>query len=224
MNKALIKNIKLGTKYTAPIIGIERLRIGSDGKGVSTLVGFWGCTLRCEYCLNPQCFDESAGTEYSVRQLYETVQQDDLYFISSGGGITFGGGEPLLYTDFIWAFCKLAPKQWHICAETSLCVKKENIIKAVGCIDTFYVDIKDTNPDIYKRYTKMDNTQVLENLSLLLSLVSNERVIVRVPYIEGYNTNSDREKSIELLKKIGVSHLDLFDYDIHARTRKENKI
>ena len=88
----------------------------------------------------------------------------------------------------------------------------------------FDVDIKDTNPDIYKRYTKMDNTQVLENLSLLLSLVSNERVIVRVPYIEGYNTNSDIEKSVDTLKKMGVSRFDLFSYDTNARARKKNKI
>lgn len=38
-----------------PIMGVERLRINSDGDGVTTLVGFYGCPLRCRYCLNPQC-------------------------------------------------------------------------------------------------------------------------------------------------------------------------
>ena len=38
-----------------PIMGVERLRINSDGDGVTTLVGFYGCPLKCRYCLNPQC-------------------------------------------------------------------------------------------------------------------------------------------------------------------------
>ena len=36
-----------------PIIGISRHRIATDGEGVTTLVAFHGCTLRCQYCLNP---------------------------------------------------------------------------------------------------------------------------------------------------------------------------
>ncbi len=39
----------------AEIIGIKRHCLGSDGHGVTTLVAFHGCLLRCRYCLNPQC-------------------------------------------------------------------------------------------------------------------------------------------------------------------------
>lgn len=40
------------------IIGINRYRIQSDGRGIRTLIGFHGCPLRCKYCLNPQCFSK----------------------------------------------------------------------------------------------------------------------------------------------------------------------
>ena len=76
------------------------------------------------------------------------------------------------------------------------------------------MDIKDTNPDIYKAYTGKSNDAVLENLSLLLSLVPSERITVRVPLIKDYNTESDREKSIALLKNMGVTKFDLFEYVI----------
>ena len=38
----------------ARIIGIARHRLSTDGDGVTTLVAFHGCLLRCRYCLNPQ--------------------------------------------------------------------------------------------------------------------------------------------------------------------------
>ena len=209
------------SKTTARIIGIVRHRIGTDGKGVSTLVGFSGCPLRCKYCINPQCFDSQRGTPYTARGLYDTVKKDDLYFVSSGGGVCFGGGEPLLHTDFIRDFCKLAPKAWRITAETSLNIPRENLIAAVGCIDDFFIDIKDTNPEIYRDYTDADNTQVLENLRLLVSMVSPERITVRIPLIKDYNTAKDRENSTKLLKSIGIVRFDVFEYNTDIRAKKE---
>ena len=44
----------------APLIGISRLRIRTDGHGVTTLVAFHGCPLRCKYCLNPQGLSDDA--------------------------------------------------------------------------------------------------------------------------------------------------------------------
>ena len=38
-----------------PMIGICRHRLVTDGQGVTTLVAFHGCPLRCKYCLNAQC-------------------------------------------------------------------------------------------------------------------------------------------------------------------------
>ena len=209
---------------TAQVIGIERLRMGVDGKGISTLVGFFGCPLECKYCINPQCKDQKYGITLDARSLYNSVCKDDLYYRASGGGITFGGGEPLLYTDFIRSFCRLAPKQWHITAETSLYVPKQNVIKAAGCIDTFLIDIKDTNEKIYQSYTKKDIAPVLDNLRLLCSLVSKERIIVRIPLIYGYNTEEDRERSVALLKEMGIEHFDLFEYDAKLAKEKATQL
>lgn len=199
----------------APFIGIVRHRIATDGNGVTTLCGFYGCPLRCKYCLNPQSFSEKTKiTEYTPESLYEKVKIDDLYFIATNGGVTFGGGEPLLYPDFIKEFRALCGNRWRICAETSLNVPRESVVAASECVDEFFVDIKDTNPDIYKSYTGKDNGVALENLSLLLSLVPNDRITVRVPLIKDFNTESDREKSVELLKSMGVTKFDLFEYTI----------
>ncbi|MCB6973223.1 carboxypeptidase-like regulatory domain-containing protein [Butyricimonas sp. DFI.6.44] len=51
---------------TPKVIGIERHRLQTDGEGVSTLVAFHGCPLRCRYCLNPQSRDEVCVGEEEI--------------------------------------------------------------------------------------------------------------------------------------------------------------
>ena len=77
----------------AKIIGIARHRLLTDGDGVTTLVAFHGCPLCCRYCLNPQSLgDGGRFREYSPEQLYAETRIDELYFIATNGGVTFGGG------------------------------------------------------------------------------------------------------------------------------------
>ncbi len=92
----------------APIIGIDRHRLTTDGEGVTTLVAFHGCPLHCKYCLNPQCLSpDGVLRTITPSELYSEVEIDDLYFVATGGGICFGGGEPLLHSKFIEEFVKI---------------------------------------------------------------------------------------------------------------------
>lgn len=198
---------------TAPIVTCARLRMQTDGKGVTTLVCFHGCPLRCRYCINPFSFAEDTKREsLTPQQLYDRVKIDALYFLATGGGVTFGGGEPLLYGRFLQEFRQICGQDWHLCAETSLNVPREQVELVAGCIDHFYVDCKDTNPDIYRRYTGRNNEKMLENLRFLLSLVGPERITVRLPLILDYNTEEDRQHSRDALQKMGIQKFDLFTY------------
>lgn len=197
----------------APVITCSRLRMQTDGQGVTTLVCFHGCPLRCHWCLNPFSFaPETKRTMMTPEALYEQVRIDQLYFLATGGGITFGGGEPLLYTDFLREFRQICGEYWHLCVETSLNVPWENVESAAGCIDHFYIDCKDTNPDIYRPYTGQDNARMLSNLQKLLKRIGPERITVRVPLIPAFNADEDRQRSVELLKQMGITQFDLFTY------------
>ena len=199
----------------APVITTSRHRMQTDGQGITTLVCFYGCPLRCGYCLNP--FSFAPGTrrqEMTARELYEAVKPDELYFLATGGGVTFGGGEPLLYGAFLKEFRALCGDQWHLCAETSLNVPAENILPAAQCIDMFYVDVKDTNPEIYRSYTGKDNDLVRSNLRGLLDMVGSERIVVRLPLIPQFNTEADRSRSKAVLSEMGITQFDEFTYKI----------
>lgn len=202
----------------APFIAVSRHRIQTDGEGVTTLCGFYGCPLRCKYCINPQSFREDAKRIFHTPEsLYNAVKLDDIYFLATNGGVTFGGGEPLLYIGFIKEFRALCGDKWHLCAETSLNVSSDAVRLASSVIDHFYVDIKDMNPEIYQSYTGKSNDNVIENLKLLLSLTSKDRITLRIPLIKDFNTESDREKSVSQLKEMGFTDFDLFNYVIKRK-------
>lgn len=196
-----------------PFIGISRHRIGIDGVGVTTLAAFHGCPLKCRYCLNPSC---SGPTEnlphYTPEELYRIVGVDNLYFLATKGGVCFGGGEPLLRIGFMEAFRECCGRSWSLTAETSLNVPKKSVERAAEVVDDFIIDCKDTNPDIYRRYTGLDNAQMLDNLRWLLEKMGPEHIIVRVPSIPEYNTEADTRRSVGLLRDMGVAQIDEFDY------------
>lgn len=199
----------------APFFAVARHRLGTDGTGVTTLVGFRGCPLHCRYCLNPECASEDVHTFYlTPQELYDRVKPDSLYFIATGGGVTFGGGEPLLYPDFIAEFRNICGGEWKICAETSLAVPEENVKKAAGVIDRFFVDCKDMNPEIYKSYTGKSSDTMTENLKMLVSLVSPDRITARLPLIPGFNSESDVDASEKILLSLGITDIDRFTYTV----------
>lgn len=200
---------------TFPVAAISRLRMATDGEGVTTLVCAWGCPLRCAYCINPCTWDETTKiARLTPQELYDKVKLDALYFEATGGGITFGGGEPLLYADFFPAFRTLCGTKWKLYAETSLCVPEENLRTAVEAMDGFIVDIKDTNPDIYRAYTGHDISPAIDNLRLLAALADPRKIRVRLPLIRNYNTDGNRDRSEGILRKMGITDIDRFTYTI----------
>ncbi len=202
-------------KQRGKIIGTARHRLSTDGDGVTTLVAFHGCTLRCRYCLNPQSLGDSGRfREYSPEELYAETRIDELYFIATNGGVTFGGGEPCLRPQFIREFRELCGHAWQLNLETSLNVPTANIEALLLVVNTLIIDIKDMNPDIYRSYTGQSNDLVLDNLRLIAESGRQNDCIIRIPLIPNYNTDTDREKSRKALEALGFSLFDLFTYKI----------
>ena len=201
------------SEITAPLIAINRHRLTTDGEGVTTLVGFHGCPLHCEYCLNAQCLQaDGVWCRLTPGELYSEVEIDDLYFVATGGGICFGGGEPLLRSDFIKAFAEIMNPEWKLTIETSLNVPLENVKAIASLVQMWYVDIKDMNPDIYKAYGCKENKQVVSNLQWLAANGYADKVIIRLPLIPEYNTDEDRQRSQQQLEDMGFTNFDKFNY------------
>ena len=190
------------------IQGFNKLTL-LDYPGLTACTVFTGgCDLRCPFCHNASLVLENPQPQMTQEEL--------LAFLKKRRGILDGvcvtGGEPLLHPEFIRDFRAECGQNWHLCAETSLAVPWENVQTAAGCIDMFYVDCKDTDSDIYRRYTGRENARMLENLQKLVDLVGPERVCVRLPLIPEFNTDGDRDRSQALLEGMGIRKFDRFLY------------
>ena len=201
-----------------PLLNISRHRMGIDGRGVTTLVAGASCPLHCRYCINRDILERNKTEPVTAKELYDRVRCDDLYYRATGGGITFGGGESLLQAAFFAPFREVCGDAWRLCAETSLAVPQDMVSLAEKSIDEFIVDCKDMDPGIYHAYTGGDEKTMEENLCFLLNLAGPERVVVRVPLIPDYNSEEAQSRSVERLKELGVTRLDIFTY---VRREKE---
>ncbi len=205
------------TTPTFPLAFCDRLRMATDGTGVTALVGAYGCPLQCRMCINPQTWQGRTDGKppferVSAAELYDRVKIDNLYYLATGGGVTFGGGEPLVHIDFLEEFRRICPPEWHLSAESCLHIDPACIPRAAAVIDHFIIDVKDMNPAIYAAYTTRDNARVKENLATLLALVGPDRITVRVPHIPGFNTDADVAASISEVRTTGITQIDEFTY------------
>lgn len=197
----------------AKVIGIARHRLTTDGDGVTTLVAFHGCPLRCRYCLNPHCLGDAARfPEYSPEGLYEKTRVDELYFIATNGGVTFGGGEPCDRPQFICEFRRLCGPAWRINLETSLNVPSANIAALLPAVNALIIDLKDMNSEIYRKYTGQPNDLVIANLRLIAEAGRQDDCLIRIPLIPDFNTDADRHASQAALQALGFNNFDLFTY------------
>ena len=199
--------------HEAPLIGICRHRLTVDGAGVTTLVAFHGCPLHCKYCLNSQCLSpDGVWRVMTAAEIMAKLQKDDLYFRATGGGVCFGGGEPLLRSDMLVELSCQMPHEWAVTIETSLNVPLQRVEAVAPFVSQWIIDIKDMNPDIYQSYTGIGNLRVLQNLQWLAAHVSPEAVLIRLPLIPHYNTPTDVSLSRQKLEASGFTHFDELEY------------
>ena len=198
-----------------PINSISRLRMGTDGDGIRTLILMDNCLLRCKYCLNPTTWNGmDKPMMMSAEDVYSRICIDRPYILATNGGITFGGGEPLLYPEFINGFRRICDSDMTLYVESSLHVPWGNIEEIVDSVDRFYVDIKSMNPEVYHKYTGGDLNITKKNLSMLIQVKGADAVVVRVPIISGFVDQKKQQESKDLLMKMGVRRFDLFKYKV----------
>lgn len=197
------------------VIGLDRHRIGVDGKGITALVAFHGCNLRCKFCLNPQCFSSPDGLrKFTPESLYIELKNDDLYYRASGGGVCFGGGEPLLKAAFISRFREICGNQWTITVETSLNAPYPLVESLASVVDEWIVDIKTGEPESYRAYTGGDFFVASDNLRRLVEEchVSPDKILIRIPIIPGFTDEQQALTTQQIFRNRGFNRFDIFSY------------
>ena len=212
--ESLERKTKRMEKFKVQVINRHRMK--TDGNGITTLVALYGCPLNCKYCLNKKVLSIDKYKEITPEELVQLVMIDYCYFKATGGGITFGGGEPLIYSKQIAKTRSILPSDIKINVETSLNVDTQNLLDIVDFVDEIIIDIKSLNTDIYRRYTDRDNTKLVDNLNIIAEKEYQHKCLIRIPNIPEYTTKEDIDNSIRLIKQLGFTNIDTFDYVIRG--------
>ncbi len=199
---------------SANIVSIDQLRIDSDGPGVCTLVHTYGCNLSCRWCSNPNTRYGDKYTSMTTEELFDKVCNHNLYYQSTGGGITFSGGEPLLWVDFIREFGSYCKEySWKLNVETACNISRDIIDKTFGIIDTYLIDIKHMDSNIHKEYTGVDNQPILDNIKYISSVRGGDSIKISVPLIPNVNDDDDNIiKTARFMKECGISKINVIPY------------
>jgi len=176
---------------------------------------------RCvEACL-PDAL-EYYGWEISVSDAVAAVLEDQTFYVQSGGGCTFSGGEPLLQAEFCAGVCeRLRETGIHCAIDTSGAVPWESFETVLPQVDLFLYDLKDLDDRRHEECTGFSNRQALENLRRLSSC--GVPIEIRIPSIPGINDgDSDLQAAGEFLRDLAnITAVRLLPYNGLARSKYE---
>ena len=164
---------------------------------------------------------QRCGEEKTADEVFDTIMRDAHYYRATGGGVTFSGGECLLYPTFVGEIARRCREAGVSCAiESAFAVPWEHIEATIPYIDLFFADLKIPDPEKHRTYTGQDNQRIIENIRRLSH--KDTHITIRIPVIPGIN---DAEEDIcgfaEILKTMGpaVKEVELLKYNHLAESK-----
>ena len=222
-----------------------------DGPGIRTTIFFKGCPLQCAWCHNPEGLSPEpemlfksakchhcgncknggdcphgarvpCGRRWTVEELAQEIRVNADILHSSGGGVTFSGGEPLMQAKFLCALAddlKTGTVPVHLALETSGYAPEEVYRQVVERMDLVFQDLKHPDPAEHKRWTGVDPAPIHANLAWLKA--SGRPFIARIPLIPGVNDSDEaKEGFARLLEgKSGLLRVELLPYHLTAAAK-----
>jgi pyruvate formate lyase activating enzyme len=148
------------------------------------------CT-RCGSCVEacPADARELCGRDYRVDELVDELERDRVFFDSSGGGVTFSGGEPLAQSEFLTE-CLGECRRRGIRTTVDTCglAPRETLLEVARLADLVLFDLKHMDGARHRSETGADNRLILDNLRTLSEC--DVELWIRVPLIPGFNDDA----------------------------------
>ncbi|HRW91519.1 MAG TPA: glycyl-radical enzyme activating protein [Thermotogota bacterium] len=172
------------------------------------------------------CFHEAlrkGGRMMDLGAFWQVVQRDRQYWGDSGG-VTFSGGEPLQQPAFLLQALELCSANGvHTAMETSAFCEPTLFLEVLNRLDFCFVDLKHMDPDKHRQGTGVSNQRILDNLALLSREGANARVVLRFPFIPGYNDDpTNLEKMARFLQHNAFFELNILPYHALGASKWKN--
>jgi len=145
------------------------------------------CTV-CGACVEacPTTALERVGRYYSEEELTEKLLANRAFYETSGGGVTFSGGEPTLYSGYVGRVMEgLKAEGIPIAIQTcGMFDLRDFETRLLPWLDLVFFDIKLMDFEEHQRFTGRENGRILENFTAL-SQETGVEIVPRVPLVPG---------------------------------------
>ncbi len=126
----------------------------ADGPGMRFVLFVTGCPLRCQYCHNPDTWHLKNGNRVTVDEVMGEIEKYADFLIGAHGGITISGGEPLAQPKFLATILRRCRQRGlHTALDTSGYLGRRLTDAMLANTDLVLLDIKSSDPDVYKTVT-----------------------------------------------------------------------
>lgn len=145
------------------------------------------CT-RCGRCVDacPAGAREWSGQAMTIEEIVREAQGDEMFFLSSGGGVTISGGDPLYFPRFTLELARrLQDEMLHVAVDTAAFCPWSYLDELRHYADLFLIDLKTMDGDKYRDVIRGSLPVVQQNLERLAA--AGAAIRVRIPVIPGFN-------------------------------------
>lgn len=137
------------------------------------------------------------GKYYLIEELIDLLLKDKRFYDHSNGGVTFSGGEPTLYPDYLGPVLQRLKDFGIHCALQTCGVFDWDpfATQLLPWIDRIYFDLKLWDSEAHRLGTGRSNQRILANFAKLVS-VAEEKMVCTVPLINGWTDHPSNLNAI----------------------------
>lgn len=236
------------TERRGRIFNIQRFSL-NDGQGIRTLVFFKGCPHRCPWCANPEsmspriqvikrqakCLNcrtclqdpnecpsgamEYVGEDITLPDLMTRLLKDEIFFRSSGGGVTLSGGEVLMQYTFAGELLReLQALGIPTAIETAGDAPLGHLLTLADHCDQVLYDFKIMDPAQARAVLNMDQPRVLQNFTALAR--RGVKLLPRLPLIPGFTlTLENMQQILDFLQPFNLTEIHLLPFHKYGEAK-----
>jgi pyruvate formate lyase activating enzyme len=184
---------------------------------------------KCSVCLAcveicPSLAQEATGWRGDVDMIMAEIRKDLPFYDTSGGGVTFSGGEPLAQAEVLLALLQECGRLGiHRAVDTTGCAQTGTLREIARHTELFLYDLKHMDTARHKEYTGVANELILHNLKVLGEM--NVAIRVRIPLLAGINDDGENIRAIGafVARISAIEGIDILPYH-HSATAKYTKL